>query len=392
MLHFVFWFSLFIVFYSYAGYGMLLFFLVQVKRLFHKTQSGADSAAFEPEVTLVVAAFNEEDFIEKKIQNTFKLDYPRDKLKLFFITDGSSDQTGDIVDRYNDINHLHQPERKGKVAAMNRAMQFVTTPYVIFSDANTLLNSACIKNIMRHYREPRVGGVAGEKKIISSTDDQAAGVGEGLYWKYESFLKKMDSELYSVVGAAGELFSTRTALFERTREDIIIEDFVQSLTICMKGYVIRYEPQAYAMETSSVSMKEEEKRKIRICAGAFQAMLLLKGLFNVFKYPLLSFQFISHRVLRWTLAPVCIVLLFISNGALCLEAKTLFYLLFFELQLGFYVCALVGWFYANRNVRIKALYLPYYFLFMNISVFLGFSRFLKKNQTVLWERASRRNP
>ncbi|HMH32066.1 MAG TPA: glycosyltransferase family 2 protein, partial [Puia sp.] len=204
--------------------------------------------------------------------------------------------------------------------------------------------------------------------------------------------KKMDSELYSVVGAAGELFSTRTELFERTREDIIIEDFVQSLTICRKGYVIRYEPQAYAMETSSASMKEEEKRKIRICAGAFQAMLLLRGLFNVFKHPLLSFQFISHRVLRWTLAPVCLVLLFISNGILCLETKTLFYRLFFGLQLGFYLCAFVGWFYANRNVRIKALYLPYYFLFMNISVFMGFSRFLKKNQTVLWERASRRNP
>jgi biofilm PGA synthesis N-glycosyltransferase PgaC len=392
MLNFLFWFSLCIVFYSYAGYGMLLFFLVQIKRLFHKTQSVADSAAFEPEVALVVAAFNEEDFIEKKIQNTFMLDYPHDKLKLFFITDGSSDQTGDIVDRYSDINHLHQPERRGKVAAMNRAMQFVRTPFVIFSDANTLLNSACIKNMVRHYREPFVGGVAGEKKIISAANDQAAGVGEGLYWKYESFLKKLDSELYSVVGAAGELFSTRTELFERTREDIIIEDFVQSLTICMKGYVIRYEPQAYAMETSSVSMKEEEKRKIRICAGAFQAMLLLKGLFNVFKYPLLSFQFISHRVLRWTLAPVCLVLFFISNGILCLDANAPFYCLFFVLQLGFYLCALVGWFYANRNVRIKALYLPYYFLFMNISVFMGFSRFLKKNQTVLWERASRRNP
>jgi biofilm PGA synthesis N-glycosyltransferase PgaC len=385
-----FWFSLFIITYSYVGYGILLFILVKFKKLFSKKPVPAIiSALFEPEITLVVSAYNEEDFIEQKIENTFALNYPDAKLKIIFITDGSSDSTPEIVSRFPRIQLLHQPQRRGKVAAMNRAMKLIATPYVIFSDANTLLNVDCVKQIVKHYAEPLVGGVAGEKKVITSAGDKAASAGEGLYWKYESFLKKLDSDLYSVVGAAGELFSVRADLFEDTEENIVIEDFVQSLKICMKGYIIRYEPAAYAMETSSQSMKEEEKRKIRISAGAFQAMIILKGLFNVFKYPLLSFQFISHRILRWTLCPVCLVSLLLTNIIIALSEQGRFYLAFLLLQVLFYVCALFGMFYANRNIKLKMLYVPYYFLFMNISVFLGFNRFLKKQQTVLWEKASR---
>jgi len=296
---------------------------------------------------------------------------------------------GGTIGRFDGIALLHQPQRRGKVAAMNRAMKFVTTPYVIFSDANTLLNPDSVKEIIKHYSDPRVGGVAGEKKIITSTDALAAGVGEGLYWKYESFLKKMDAAFYSVVGAAGELFSVRTDLFEDAGEHVIIEDFVQSLKICMKGYIIQYEPNAFAIESSSASMKDEQKRKIRISAGAFQAMIIVKDLFNIFKYPVLSFQFISHRILRWTLCPLCLVILFISNVAILLQGKSSFYMLFFLAQVLFYIFAIIGWLFANRNIMVKVLYIPYYFLFMNISVFLGFYRFVKKKQTVIWEKASR---
>jgi len=347
--------------------------------------------SFEPEITMVVAAYNEESFIEKKIQNSLTLDYPPDKLKLIFITDGSNDNTAAIIETYSFIQLLHQPERKGKVAAMNRAIHFVNTNYVVFSDANTLLNKECIREMIKHYRDPQVGGVAGEKKIITTFDEQAAGVGEGLYWKYESFLKKMDSEFYSVVGAAGELISMRTDLFENIGDDIIIEDFVQSLKICMKGYIIRYEPNAFAIESSSISMKEEEKRKVRICAGAFQAMVILKSLFNIFKYPILSFQFISHRILRWTLSPLCIVLLFISNALIVFRNGNLFYTIFFLLQLAFYLLAVIGWRYAHKNITVKALYLPYYFLFMNVSVYMGFYKFIRKKQPAIWEKANRKD-
>ncbi len=386
----LFWISLFIIFYSYIGYGMVLFVLVKIKGLFFSRPPDLPgSEAFEPEVTLVVSAFNEEDFIEKKIENTFALDYDPSKLKIIFITDGSEDRTAEIIGRYSRIQLLHQPQRRGKVAAMNRAVTFVQTPYIIFSDANTLLNTACVRQIVRHYSDPRVGGVAGEKKVISSADDKAAGAGEGLYWKYESFLKKLDSDFYSVVGAAGELFSVRRDLFEETAENIVIEDFVQSLKICIRGYIIRYEPNAYAMETSSASIKEEEKRKIRISAGAFQAMVILKDLFNIFRFPVLSFQFISHRILRWTLCPLGLVVLLLTNIILAFAGTDWFYRLFLAGQSVFYICALFGMSYANRNIKLKVLFIPYYFLFMNISVFLGFNRFLKKQQSVLWEKTAR---
>ncbi|HLK29628.1 MAG TPA: glycosyltransferase family 2 protein [Puia sp.] len=386
----IFWFSLFVIFYSYIGYGILLFFLVKIKKLFKKNEaiiSGEEP--FEPEITLIVSAYNEEEFIAKKIDNTLLLHYPKQKIKIIFITDGSSDRTPEIISQYSEIQLLHQPERRGKIAAMNRAMKFVSTPYVIFSDANTLLNRDCIKNIARHYSGPKVGGVAGEKKINASPNANAAGAGEGLYWKYESFLKKLDSDLYSVVGAAGELFSVRTALFEQAEENIIIEDFVQSLKICMKGFIVKYEPESYAMEDGSLSMKEEEKRKIRICAGAFQAMVILKELFNIFKYPVLSFQFISHRILRWTLCPICLLLIFLANIFIVFFNGGSIYQAMLVLQVIFYAAAVVGWSFANRNIKIKSLYVPYYFFFMNVSVFLGFRRFMRKQQSVLWEKAAR---
>jgi poly-beta-1,6-N-acetyl-D-glucosamine synthase len=389
MLKFLFFFSFFIVVYSYIGYGVLIYLLVKIKTIFYPQKNVPRVSDFEPDVTLLVAAYNEADFIEQKIRNSLDLDYPAGKLSWLFITDGSTDETPEIIRKFSKIQLLHQPERRGKVAAMNRAIKFVKTPYVIFNDANTLLNPASVREILTHYIDPRVGGVAGEKKIISTEKDKAAGAGEGFYWKYESFLKKLDSEFYSVVGAAGELFSVKTSLFHEAAEDTIIEDFVQSLQICMEGYVIRYEPNAIAIETASPSMREEQKRKIRIAAGAFQAMVTLKRLLNIFRYPKLSFQYISHRVLRWTLCPISLVICFISNALLVYKGGGWFYQVVFTLQTVFYAFSAIGWLFAGRNLKVKAFYIPYYFLFMNLSVFMGFYRFIRKKQTVLWEKAAR---
>lgn len=348
-----------------------------------------NTSVFEPDVTLIVAAYNEADFIERKLRNSLNLDYPAGKLRWIFITDGSTDATAEIVGTYKSVLLLHQDERKGKVVAINRAMQFVDTPYVIFSDANTLLNKSCVREILKHYGDAAVGGVAGEKKILQGTNEKSSGKGEGIYWKYESMLKKLDSDFYSVVGAAGELFSVKTSLYRISREDIILEDFVQSLQICMSGYVIRYEPRAFAEETASISIHEEQKRKVRIAEGAFQAMIVLKELFSPFKYPILSFQFISHRVLRWTASPVCLIILFISNAWLANQSEVGLYMVFFLLQTVFYAMAAIGWFFANRNLNIKAFYIPYYFLFMNLSLFIGFSRFVSRKQVPIWEKSVR---
>ena len=331
----LFWVSLFLVFYSYIGYGILLYGIVKIKRLFSRKAEEGSVEPYEPMVSLVIAAYNEEAFIRKKIANTLELEYPEEKLNIFIVTDGSSDASPAIAGGYDRIRHLHEPERKGKSAAMNRAMRFVKTPIVIFCDANTLLNRESIREIVKHYRDPAVGGVAGEKKVLSG-EKEGAVAGEGIYWKYESALKRMDAELYTVVGAAGELFSLRTELFEDMSSNILLDDFVLTMKICQKGYRVQYEPKAFAMETVSASMQEEQKRKIRISAGAFQSIILLRRLLNPFRYPLVAFQFISHRVLRWTLCPVCLVSLLLANAWMVVQGAGTVYLLFFIGQLAFY--------------------------------------------------------
>lgn len=381
-----FWICFLIVFYTYAGYPLLLLFLVLIKKLISPGRSSYINI-YDP-VTFVVAAYNEEDILEEKIKNCLSLNYPVDKIKFLFITDGSSDNTSNILKKYPSIIHLHENERKGKLAAINRAIQFVDTDFVIFSDANTMLNRQSISKVISHYADNKVGAVAGEKKIVTA-DEGSVSKGEGLYWRYESFIKKLDSRLYTVVGAAGELFSVRTALYTTLPEHIIIEDFVQSLMINMKGFVVRYEPGAYSEERASVSVKDEMERKIRIAAGGFQAIAFLKKLFNVFRNPVLSFQYISHRVLRWTLCPVALVLLFFSSVGAWNTGNSPVYGYFTVLQTVFYLMALVGWLIARKNRHPGVFYLPFYFAFMNLCVFAGFKRYLSGKQEVIWKKALR---
>ncbi|MDQ4140960.1 MAG: glycosyltransferase family 2 protein [Bacteroidota bacterium] len=385
-----FWISLSILIYSYLGYGLVLFGLVKVKRAFKPNPPFySESQETLPEVTILVAAYNEEDYITEKIENTLSLQYPADKLKLIIVTDGSSDRTPELVKRYPSATLLHQPERKGKIAAVERAMPYVKTEIVVFTDANTMLNQEAILKIVRHYQDEKVGAVAGEKRILVKEKDAAHGAGEGIYWKYESVLKKWDSELYSVVGAAGELFSIRKNLFEPVPHDTLIEDFYMTLRIAQKGYKVRYEPEAYALEGPSASVREELKRKIRIAAGGIQAVVRLRSLLNVARYGLLSFQYISHRVLRWTLAPVALLLLLISNIALAFQVHSLFFQTILFLQLSFYLAAILGRICETQQLKVKAFFVPYYFLIMNYAVYLGFARFIKGSQTVLWEKAKR---
>lgn len=387
------WVLIFVVFYAYVGYGIILFILVKMKRMLGLSKPYTDNQDYEPEVTLFVTAFNEEDFVKMKVSNSRELNYPPEKLKFVWVTDGSDDATEKMLREYGDIKVYHKDERNGKIAAMNRGFKFVETPIVMFSDANTLLGKESVRIIVDLFRNPKVGCVSGEKRIFKKEADAAAGAGEGLYWKYESTLKKWDSELYSVVGAAGELFAVRTELFHEVEKDTLLDDFIISLRIAMQGYTIQYNPDAYAIETASANVKEELKRKIRISAGGIQSIVRLWKLLNIFKYGVLTFQYISHRVLRWTLAPISLLLLVPLNLWIAIKAggpiNTDFYSILFWLQILFYAAALLGWFLENRMIKVKLLFVPYYFFIMNLSVFLGFFRYIKGQQSVKWERAKR---
>jgi len=383
---------LFIVFYAYIGYGILLYVIIKIRRILGIAKMQEQIPDYEPEVTLFIAAYNEKDFVNEKIKNSRELDYPQNKLRMVWVTDGSDDGTPELLKQYEGVEVHHLPQRSGKIGAMNRGMKLVNTPVVIFCDANTLLGKESIRRIVTLFSNPKVGCVSGEKRIIGKEKDGAAGAGEGIYWKYESTLKKWDAELYSVVGAAGELFAIRTELYQEVEKDTLLDDFIISLRVAQNGFTIQYDPEAYAIETASANVKEELKRKIRISAGGIQSVVRLRSLLNIFKYGTLSFQYISHRVLRWTLAPLCLLFIIPAGLALAVNEGTLdfgFYSILGWLQLLFYLSALLGWYLENKSIRVKLLFVPYYFFIMNLSVFLGFKRYLKGSQSVNWERAKR---
>lgn len=386
----LFWTSLFIVFYAFFGYGILLYLLVKLRIFFKGRRSIPDNNNNWPTTTLIIAAYNEEDCIEAKIKDTLSLDYPTDKLTIIFVTDGSADRTPDIIAGYPQIKLMHRPGRSGKIAAVHRAMQEVTSEIAIFTDANTFLNKDALKNICRHYQDAGVGAVSGEKRVnIDNVNDATAG--EGFYWKYESKLKTWDSELYSVVGAAGELFSIRTALYEDIPADTILDDFMISMLIAEKGYRIVYEPMAYATESGSENVKEELKRKIRIAAGGIQSIVRLKPLLNPFHNFVLCFQYVSHRVLRWTVTPFLMILALLLNILIVWQGNNnLLYMILLYGQLFFYTSALSGWLFEQRQIRVKVLFIPYYFCMMNYAVISGIRRYLKGAQSAAWEKSKRK--
>jgi cellulose synthase/poly-beta-1,6-N-acetylglucosamine synthase-like glycosyltransferase len=392
ILKIAFWTLLFVIVYTYVGYGILLYFIIKIRRLFNIGKKVDIDPNYEPEVTLFIAAYNEKDYVAAKMKNSLELEYPKEKLNIVWVTDGSDDGTQNLLDGYPNTTVHHLDARNGKIGAMNRGMEFVKTPIVIFSDANTNLGKESIRRIVNLFGNEKVGCVSGEKRIINKESDVASGAGEGLYWKYESALKKWDAELYSVVGAAGELFAIRTELYRHVEKDTLLDDFIISLRVAQDGYTIQYDPEAYAIETASANVKEELKRKVRISAGGIQSIVRLRSLLNIFKYGTLSFQYISHRVLRWSLTPLCLVLLIPVLSILAINDGLLsfnLYPVFFWLQLLFYAAALLGWFLENRETRVKILFVPYYFFIMNLSVVLGFFRYMKKSQSVNWERAKR---
>jgi cellulose synthase/poly-beta-1,6-N-acetylglucosamine synthase-like glycosyltransferase len=379
--------------YTYVGYAVLLWLMVKIREAV-KGKRVWKVAGDYPEVTLLVAAYNEKDYVTAKVKNSTELEYPKEKLKLVWVTDGSDDGTPDLLRQYPEVTVHHQPVRAGKISAMNRGMKLLDTSIVIFSDANTMLGKDSVMRIVHLFADPGVGCVSGEKRIFNNEKDMAAGAGESLYWKYESFLKSYDARLYSVVGAAGELFAIRREYYAEVEKDTLLDDFIISLRIAMKGHTTQYDPEAYACEDSSANVKEELKRKVRIAAGGFQSIVRLAPLLNIFKYGMLSFQYISHRVLRWTLAPLSLLLLLVSNFALACRlglCSCNFFTIAFRLQICFYAMALLGWFLENRRIKLKILFVPYYFFIMNYAVYLGFFRYMKKSQNVTWERAKRRN-
>jgi len=387
----IFWTTMFIVFYTYLGYGILLYIIIRLKRLFkgNPVKSPLPSDDELPTMTLMICAYNEEDVVAEKMVNTRAIDYPKDKLRIMWVTDGSNDHTNELLAAYPEVDIVFSPERRGKTAALKHGLRELQTRYVAFTDANTMINAGALREIARLFMDPTVGCVSGEKRVAARKEGEMAAEGEGLYWRYESTLKKWDSELYSAMGAAGELYAIDPTLVREVPDEALLDDFMMSMFIVDEGRRIAYTPDAYAQEYGSANIYEESKRKRRIAAGGLQSIWWLRRMLNPFRQPIVAFQYISHRVLRWSITPVALILLLLANIALVISGAGLLYQTVLILQLLFYLMVFCGWQQNRYGHKNKLLYTAYYFMFMNFNVFRGMAYLKSHSSSGAWEKAKR---
>ena len=387
----LFWATLLIVFYTYIGYGILLYIIIRLKRLLKGFPLQPAMPADEdlPTMTLMICAYNEEDVVKEKMANTLALDYPKDKFRIMWVTDGSNDHTNELLKAYPEVDIVFSPERKGKTAALKHGLKELKTRYVAFTDANTMINSGALREIARLFSDLTVGCVSGEKRVAARKAGEMAAEGEGLYWKYESTLKRWDSELYSAMGAAGELYAIDPKLCREVPDEALLDDFMLSMYVVQAGKRIAYTPDAFAREYGSANIYEESKRKRRIAAGGLQSIWWLRSMLNPLHQPLVTFQYVSHRVLRWSITPIAMVLLLLANIALVVIGAGTFYTVMLILQTIFYLMALAGWLLNRIGYKNKLLYTAYYFVFMNFNVFLGMAYLKSHGKSGAWEKAKR---
>jgi len=334
-----------------------------------------------PAVTMLVAAHNEESVIREKIANSLAIDYPADRFRVVIASDGSRDATNALVAGCGDprIQLIAYPQRRGKIATLNATIPQLTDEILVMSDANTMYAPDAVRALVRHFREPGVGCVCGEL-LLESPEGGASG--EGIYWRYETWLKRMESRLGFLLGATGGIFALRRSLFRQLPSGTIVEDFVTAMKVLEEGHRVCYEPAARATETTAPSMQEEMRRKCRIGAGGFQAIALTAAMLNPLRgLPALGYW--SHKIVRWCV-PFFLLGMLVASLALAAEP---FYLFALGAQLLAYGIGLQG--LLPRPIDHPLLRPARYFFVMNLALLIGFIRFVRGTQRVTWEQAQR---
>jgi biofilm PGA synthesis N-glycosyltransferase PgaC len=390
----IFWLSSIFILYVYLGYPLFLFLLAKLyPRL-------PEYPLNMPNISLLIAAYNEQDVINAKLENVLALDYPIEKLQIIVVADGSSDNTPDIVRSYmkRGVELSYQPERRGKMAAINRAIPIARNEIIVFSDANNMYSPKTLRELVKPFSEPRVGGVSGSKNLLDSRD--ALTKADSLYWQYESFIKTHETRLGSCTGVSGEILAIRTSLFQAPPDWIINDDFFISMNILKQGYKVVYAPEARSFEYSSLTEKDEATRRSRIVAGRYQAMLLAARLLP-WRNPILVWQIISHKMMR-PLVPFAMIIAFLSNllavilPPIPLQESSISFLsrlysqILFSLQLIFYMLALLGNKLKRKSFLGKVLYVPAFLVNSNLSAIRGLVSFFTGKQSALWKRTRRR--
>jgi len=370
--------SIAIILYVYLGYPLLL----QLLSVFLKTKATRQDELLLPDVSLIISCYNEVDVVKEKIENSLGIDYPKEKLKIFIVSDGSDDGTDEIAKKYSaeGINLIRQEGRLGKTSAINLAMEQVTSEIVVFSDANAMYEADAIKKLVRNFADKNVGYVVGAA-LYTDGKTSAAAASEDIYWRYEIKLKTLESKLHSVVGGDGAIYAIRRALFIKL-DAKDINDFVNPLQIIAQGYRGVFDHEANCLEETAGDFSKEAKRKQRIVNRSFRGLMKVKEVLNPFKFGFFSFEVISHKLLRW-LIPVFIISfafgsLFLSyENILSFQAITLLGIVFLWL-------AQIGFLKSKNKHSSPIFFIPYYFLMVNYYSLLGVITALSGNIQVTW--------
>jgi len=398
MIELVFWISLAIVLYTYFGFPLILQLLVLIKKRFKRSQNlPDDKQKFWPRVTLLISAYNEEKVIEEKILNSLAINYPKTKFEILITSDGSDDGTPEIVKKFESkgVRLLHQPERRGKMAAINRSIPETTGEIIVFSDANNMYDPEAVRHLITPFIDPKVGGTNGAKYILEG--DGALGEAEGLYWRYESQIKKLETQLVSSTAVAGEIFAIRRELFERPPDNIINDDFYMAMRLIKRGFNIHYAEQAKSYERVSPTAQDEVKKRARINAGRYQAVFA-SGKLLPFTRPLITWQVVSHKYFR-LLVPFAMLGAFISNLILVILYSSVATSGFMTVSMAavllliqgiFYLSALIYPFIRKGTILANVLYLPTFLINSNFASLIGALRYFSNQQSTKWERVSRR--
>ncbi len=395
MAEWIFWVSALLLLHTYFFYPLLLVLIDAAHQAVGNLRfimSGDErrkprAVDVAPPVSLVVAAYNEESCIAEKVKNSLALDYPADRFELLIGSDGSTDRTNGIVAACAQADsrvRLSVADRAGKTTVLNRCIPDAKGDIVILSDANTMIDAAAVKKLVRHFRDPEVGVVVGKLKLFNPTKKDYE---ESAYWTYESLIKFYEGKRGAVMGANGGLYAIRRSLFTQLPPGTIVDDFVIPLRILERGFKVLYDPEAVAEEETTEDYGKEFGRRARIAAGNFQSLRMLPGLLSP-AAGFRAFAFWSHKVLRWT-APALMVFALMANAVLALVGSPLYFGLLL-LQGLFYGLALMGkgGLRAPGPVR-RAAQVAYYFVSMNAALAVGFWRFLRNSQRAAWDRTAR---
>jgi cellulose synthase/poly-beta-1,6-N-acetylglucosamine synthase-like glycosyltransferase len=375
----IFFISAGLIIYTYFGYPLLLALLA---RLFPHPVHRRET--YTPTLTLLIAAYNEEDVITAKLENSLALDYPADRLQILVATDGSDDRTPDLVGHYaaQGIGLSHHPERRGKMAAIERAMPLVHGDIVVFSDANTFYRPHALRKLVRNFADARVGAVCGKRTI--SKDQRALTQSESLYWRYESFIRQKESLIDSITGVDGEMLALRQELYRPPTAMVINDDVYLAYTVLNQGYRVIYEPEAITEEKMSESLHDERIRRSRNVAGRYQ--LFLRPGTIPWRRPWIAFAALSHKALR-PLVPFFMILSYAANLLWwCTAKESIIPAGILAGQTLFYTGAVAGWLLDRCGITNKLLYIPYYLCSANLAAVKGVAKFISGRQSTQWKK------